>query len=70
LLFKIVMSPRKDFFEGYGQFGHVSSKSLASLDLGFGYFASKKKNPQLVRRQSDVTTSGKKNPAVTGSRSP
>jgi hypothetical protein len=53
------MSPRKDFFEVYGQFGHVSSKGFASPDLGFGYFASKKKIAQLGRRQSDVATKGK-----------
>jgi len=47
LLFEILMTPQKDFFEVYGQFGHVSSKSFASLDLSFGYFAPKKKNPQL-----------------------
>ena len=43
MLFKIPMIPRKDFFEVYGQFGYVSSKSFSSSDLGFGYFASKKR---------------------------
>jgi Na+-transporting NADH:ubiquinone oxidoreductase subunit NqrF len=43
LALKVPMSPRKDF-EVYGQFGHVFSKSFASPDLGFGYFALKKRS--------------------------